>query len=225
MTRRPKPIPFTTEDLVTGELRRAPRARRWLTTTVVIVLCVLVAVVAYAVTFAPDHYATWRAERLSKGDTVAVSDGVTVTPGAGWVAQPRVTNLVEWPPLPPLRDWAVLTGAETGVNIVSPDHGLSIELSVRQDSEQRVDAWLGDIERADDSETATGHVRIETLASGAELQHIDDVGELRAVVTLGETQVQVLARTAEPESAEASSPTIDDYRPALSVLLESLTVG
>lgn len=229
MSRRPKPVPFTEADLVDGELRRAPRSRRWLTVTVVVVLLALVAAAAYAVTFAPDHYAKWQAERLSGDSAVEVGGGVQVVPEEGWVAQPRVTNLVEWPPLPPLRDWAVLTGAQTGVEVLSPDRGLSVELSHSTETDRSNSDWLNETPADDSASTGPGadggsaaRVKTETLASGAQISHVDANREIRAIVTIGETNVRVLARLEAGAAPGSGAAHFDGYRPALSALLESV---
>lgn len=215
MTRRTTPVPLPEGDLATTELRAAPRSRRGVTITVVIVLLLLLAAAVYAVTYAPDHYAKWRAERLGAGATAEVGAGVAVVPGDGWVVQPRVTNLVEWPPLPPLRNWEVLTGTDTGIELLSPDRGLRVELFV------------------DPEKPEAAMARNEVLASGATLSHADAAGEIHAVVDLGDARVRVIARTttAQPPQAGAQAPKageptadpIDAYRPALSAILESLT--
>ncbi|MBP1326747.1 hypothetical protein JOF28_001979 [Leucobacter exalbidus] len=205
MSRKAAQVPFTEDDLVSGELRGAPRTRRWLTVTVVTVSLVVVGAVAYLAVFAPDHYAQFHAERAAGSTQAVVGDGVTVTPGEGWVSQPRVTDLLNWSPLPPLRDWAVLTGAETGVQLRSPDHELTVELSIDHGEGPRAALWLGD-----------GTVRTETLASGAQLQHVDGEHEMRAIVTLGAREVRVTAHTEGDLAA---------YRPALSALLESLNAS
>lgn len=205
----------------------APHRRRWVKTTVVIALCLLLAAAVYAVTFAPGHFAQSRAERLDGVATADVGSGVQVVPGEGWVVQPRVTNMVEWPPLPPLHNVDVMLGAETGIELLSPDRGLSVELFAAAEPAESDADWLANVAQAE-SGAKKPTVLKETLASGAGLSHADAPGEIRAVVTLGDERVRVLARTAPAGDAGASkgeAGPINAYRPALSALLESLTAG
>lgn len=209
-------------------------ARRGTLVASVIAACALLAAAVYAVSFAPDHYAQWRAEPFDGVATAEVGAGVRVLPGAEWIAQPRVTELVELPLLPPLRNPNVILGAETGLELVSPDRKLSVELVVADASARSDAAWLvdeagGDTAASDtgtDSDTAQQRpLRTETLASGAELAHSDTPEEIRAVVTIGDTRVRVLARTTSGEASGSEAAPIAAYRPALSALLESLTAG
>lgn len=223
------------------ESRSGRRRRRGIMVAIVLASCVVVAAATYAVTFAPDHYAQWRAEPIDGVATAEVGAGVQVLPGKGWLVQPRVTDLVELPLLPPLRNPNVILGANTGLQLVSPDGGLSIELFAGDASAQRDAAWLADV--ADHEREVRGAdaaqlppVLTETLASGAGLDHADAPGEIRAVVTVGETRVRVLARamgspgdTSDADrvgtvNGGATDP-ITVYRPALSELLESLTAS
>lgn len=221
----PDGAPKATQSASTvGEARTAPRPRR--RTSIVLVLvgvlvCVLAAA-AYAVTLAPAHYAQAQAEQADGRAAVEVGGGVQVVPDRGWVVQPRVAHLVELPPLPPLRDWTVLTGAETGVELLSPDRGLSIELSAAAESDESDAAWLAEGGIAEGG-AQRPTVLAETLASGASLSHVDAAGEIRAIVGAGDAKVRVLARTvpAHEEGTGATDP-ISVYRPALSALLESL---
>ena len=185
---------------------RSPRARSLRRLVIVAIVVGLLAAVTYLLTLAPDHYAASQAERLNGDTTVTVSGVARVVPGEGWIARPRVTDLVAWPPLPAVRDWRVLTGADTGVQLQSPDHGLRVELfaDAAQASGESVTAWLGD---------AGGDVLEETLASGARLRHVDGEQTIHAVVQLGEQQMRVAAYAADG---------IDAYRPALQALLASV---
>lgn len=214
-------------DGAVGAPHTTSHRRRWVRTTVVIALCLLLAAAAYAVTFAPGHYAQSRAEQLDGVATADVGSGVQVVPGDGWVAQPRVTNLVEWPPMPPLRNVNVMMGAETGIELLSPDRGLSIELFAAAEPVESDADWLANV-ASDAGSDQKPTVLKETLASGAGLAHADAPGEIRAVVTLGDERVRVLARTAPVDDANTrtgEADPINAYRPALSALLESLTAG
>jgi hypothetical protein len=200
--------------------RRPGRARRWVTAVVLTLLLLVVAAIAYAVTFGPEQYAKLQAETTDGARPVEVGDAVTVLPERDWVAQPLVRDLFEWPPLPPLKDWSVLFDEQSGVLLLSPDQRLRVELDVLQGSSERAAlAWLREESRAiSSSEAAEGNespsVRTETLASGFGLRHVDGQERIAAVVDTGAGMLTL--------RADAGGDPIDPYRPVISALLESV---
>lgn len=123
--------------------RRSVRTRRWVTAVVLTVLLLAVAVAAYAVTLAPEHYAKLRAAPADGATAVEVGAGAQFVPERDWVVQPLVRDLVEWPPLPSLKDWSVLLDEQTGVLLLSPDQRLRVEIDVLSGSaEGAALAWL-----------------------------------------------------------------------------------
>lgn len=206
--------------------RRPGRARRWVTTVVLTLLLLVVAGVAYAVTFGPEQYARLQAETSDGASPVAVGGTATVIPERDWVVQPLVRDLFEWPPLPPLKDWSVLLDEQTGVLLLSPDQRLRVELDVLQGSSERAAlAWLREESRGIDPDSAgrdagaggTAPVRTETLASGLALRHVDGPERLAAVIDAGGGMLTL--------RADAGGEAIDPYRPAISALLESIAAA
>lgn len=202
--------------------RRPGRGRRWVTAVVLVLLLVLVGGVAYAATLGPDQVAALQAETADGAQTVAVGDTATVVPEPGWVVQPLVRDLIEWPPLPPLKDWSVLLGEQSGVLLLSPDRRLRVEVDALPGSSDRAGlAWLREEGRgmgasgATDEDPGAPEVRDEMLASGLGVRHVDGPERIAAVVDTGSGILTVRADTGrEP---------IDPYRPAISALLESLS--
>lgn len=202
--------------------RRPGRARRWITAVVLTLLLLVVAAIAYAVTFGPEQYARLQAETTDGTTPIAVGDTATVVAERDWVVQPLVRDLFEWPPLPPLKDWSVLLDEQTGVLLLSPDQRLRVEFDVLPGpSERAASAWLREesrgIAQGDDAAEGAGEpgaVRTETLASGLGLRHVDGGERIVAVVDTGGGMLTV--------RADAGGEPIDPYRPALSALLESI---
>ncbi len=183
-----------------GRGARPGRGRRRVTGSVLGILILGAVVVGYAVTLGPGHYARLHAEVTEQGLPVEVTGDLSVTPGAGWIAEPLVTDLVDWPPLPRLQDWSVLFGEETGVLLRSPDQRLRVEL------------------RSDGEDAPRGEVLTEILASGLTVRHVDTPSSILAVVDTASGPLSLRAEVEEGES-------IDAYRPTVSLLLESIGAG
>ncbi|WP_031290077.1 hypothetical protein [Leucobacter sp. UCD-THU] len=162
--------------------RRSVRTRRWVTAVVLTVLLLAVAAAAYAVTLAPEHYAKLRAAPADGATAVEVGTGAQLVPERDWVVQPLVRDLVEWPPLPSLKDWSVLFDEQTGVLLLSPDQRLRVEIDVLSGSaEGAALAWL----------------RSESGATGAGSEPSPDAGEAEGAESAG---------TADPADDPAADP-------------------
>lgn len=231
--------------------RRPSRTRVWVMAVVLTVLVLLVAIAAYAVTFAPEHYA--RAQAVSADGTTAaeVGGGLQLVPAEGWVVQPLVREIVEWPPLPPLHDWSVLLGESSGVLVLSPDQRLQVEVDVlNPGTERAAGAWLREAGAGSDATSGEGTdagggagsgkdagsgggeyaaVRSETLASGLVVQHVEAAGVVAAVVDTGSGWITLRAEAEGGAGAravggaDADGQPLERYRPALSALLESIS--
>ncbi|UOQ59748.1 hypothetical protein MUN76_11915 [Leucobacter rhizosphaerae] len=178
-------------------LTDAPRNFRRFRIVLFSLLAVVILVVGYAVTLGPVHIAQLRAEASDGERALPIGADAQITPPPEWVSEPLVRDLIVWPPLPPLKDWSVVIGQEPGWLVRSPDRVLQVEVS----------SVAG-------SDVAAG-ARVETLASGYTVTHVEEGGILTAVVDTGAGSVGVRA-TVEGEAS------LDAYRPAISQLLESI---
>ena len=198
-------------------LTAGPRNFRTFRIVLISVLAVLVVGIGYAVTLGPVHVAQWRAEVSDGTRALPLGERAQVTPAAGWVAEPLVRDLIVWPPLPPLKDWSVVIGREPGWLVRSPDQVLRVEVSLLESGDS--DAFLGagesGAEPAPDGDAAAEPARVEVLASGLDVTHVDGATGLTAVVDTGADAVGIRA------SVEGGG-SLDAYRPALSELLESI---
>lgn len=149
--------------------RRPPRARVWVVSVLLAVLVLLVAAAAYAVTFAPEQYASAQAVSADGEAASEVGGGVQLVPAKGWVVQPLVREIVEWPPLPPLHDWSVLLGESNGLLLLSPDHGIRVEVEVLSPgSERAARAWLRESVSKSDASGGRGADARDGADSGGE---------------------------------------------------------
>lgn len=168
--------------------RRSVRTRRWVTAVVLTMLLLAVAAAAYAVTLAPEHYAKLRAAPADGATAVEVGTGAQLVPERDWVVQPLVRDLVEWPPLPSLKDWSVLFDEQTGVLLLSPDQRLRVEIDVLSGSaEGAALAWL----------------RAESGATGAGSEPSPDAEEAEGVESAEGAES---AGTADPADDPAADP-------------------
>ena len=200
------------------------RARRWPRALLLLALAFVVVLVGYGATLAPAHVAHLQ-ERVADGtESIDLGGDAALIAPEGWVVRPLVRELISWPPLPPLLDWSVVFGAQTGVVLTSPDGVLSVELLETPETKPgavraEFGAARGSEEEADLDDD---HRRSEHLASGLNLTHFDGDTVVFAILMPsddaepGQT-VGVLARTNGVE--------IDEYRPALSELLERVTLA
>lgn len=162
------------------------------------VVIVVVLLLGYLVTWAPTHYARATATVADGSEAFEVGGGATVTPAEGWRVEPVVENLG----FAPFKSWSVLF-SDTGTEVLSPDRALAVEFF--PDPAGEFDAALleGD-----------GAIS-ETLASGAQIRHVDTDNRVIAVIEgVGDAPIFMQATVRGAELAE--------YRPAISAIVESV---
>lgn len=195
---------------------RREKGRKWIATLVVVLLVAVVAAVTYLVTLAPEHFVRAQAERVTGNTTVSIGEPqeATVTPGAEWSVRPVVQPLFAGLDL--FTDPRVLLGDSPGVHVESPNGELAVELTPLGD---------GDADIFFEVETADGaHVITETLASGVQLRYANTgdgsgAGATGMVAVLSTPTSALVARVTLDDDA---AHTLDEYRPDLSALFESV---
>ncbi|MFV0432973.1 MAG: hypothetical protein ACK5LO_03165 [Leucobacter sp.] len=180
-----------------------------------LVLAACVATIIYLLAFAPVHIAAMQAHRGDGEQPLDLGNGVVVVPADEWIEQPVVGTLFSLGPVPLVRDMSVIFGGGDEVAILSPDRALRVETEVAGEGNDPV-ALVRET-AADSGADPEAEVRTETLASGLTLHHIDEEQRITAVVETSAGPVIV--------RAESVGGPIDVYRPALSSLLESVSVS
>lgn len=158
-----------------------------------------IALIGYLLVWGPDHYSQATGSVADGSARFEVGGGATVTPEEGWRVERKVEDFIG-----PFKSWSVFF-EDTGLELVSPDRVLSVEVAAVPGRDPvEVEAIRSNAE-----------VITETLASGAEVRHVDTGTRIVAVVEgVGDGSVQVTAR------ADGGDMTV--YRPAVSSILESL---
>ena len=205
------------------------RARRIAGRIALTLLILLVLATIYAFTFAPGHVSNLQAETadgVSAHRIASASSGeasASVTPEAQWQVQPLVQQLqvpllrdLPRPPLP--NDPRIVLDLHSGILVTSPDAAFEVGFRVLPDgtdAARMAEEAHAELRGSDD--TAGPPLREEALASGATIRHFSVGDELHGTVDLGGVVIEVQATAASGERA------LDDYRPALSMLVETLS--
>ena len=210
----------------------------------ILILVVLAAI--YALTLGPHHSSNLQAEAADgtmPHEIASASSGldrVDVVPGEAWQVQPLVQQIpvpllrdLPRPPLP--NDPRVALGLHAGVLVTSPDGGLEVRLTVLPtgtDAERVAEQLFSEYEPSAsegaagaDGASSSGDAAVltETLASGAVIHHVSDDEMLAGSIDVAGATVQFESRLTG--DADDGARTLDDYRPVLSALLESVSAN
>jgi hypothetical protein len=189
-----------------------PARRRARVVWVVAISATLVGVVAAAAAFVVPWVIAETEPRMADGvETVLLRQGeagVEFTPSSGWLVHPRFAS-------------------DSTVDLVAPDQALTIEVEVVAEAPTAALARL--VDGAADTSVDLGgttavedpdadeqfDARVETLASGLELRHVPTEHGLLAVVGTSAGSLILTVRA-------GAAVDLDEYRPSLSGLLETI---
>lgn len=195
---------------------RREKGRKWIATLIIVLLIALMAAATYLVTFAPEHFVRAQAERASGSSAVSIGvpQEATVTPAAEWCVRPVVEPLFSGLAL--FKNPTVLLEDSSGVHVESPNGELAIEFTP---------LGGGDADALFEAETADGaRIVTETLDSGVQLRYAttaeDDDTQPAGMLAVFETSTGVLVARVVLDGDSVYS--LDDYRPDLSALFESV---